>query len=58
VTLNIPGSTKRGPTRPLPIDADLTAATQYGSPFGVTDLSQDGYAAGQLWASSSRPTAS
>ena len=27
---------------------DLTGATQYGSAFGVTDLTQDGYAPGQL----------
>ncbi len=29
---------------------DLSKATQFGSPFGVTDLPQDGYAAGQLTA--------
>ncbi len=27
---------------------DVSGATQYGSQFGVTDLAQDGYAAGQL----------
>ena len=27
---------------------DVSGATQYGSQFGVTDLPQDGYAAGQL----------
>ena len=27
---------------------DVSGATQYGSQFGVTDLQQDGYAAGQL----------
>ena len=30
------------------VQLNLAGATQYGSPFGVTDLSQDGYAAGQL----------
>ena len=30
------------------IALDVSAATQYGSPFGVTDLAQDGYASGQL----------
>jgi len=30
------------------IDLSVTGATQYGSQFGVTDLSQDGYAPGQL----------
>ena len=35
----------------VPIDnleIDLSGATQFGSPFGVTDLRQDGYSAGQL----------
>jgi flagellar hook protein FlgE len=27
---------------------NVAGASQYGSPFGVTDLSQNGYAAGQL----------
>lgn len=30
------------------IKLDLTKITQFGSPFGVTDLQQDGYSAGQL----------
>ena len=30
------------------VQLDLTGATQYGAGFGVTNLSQDGYAAGQL----------
>jgi flagellar hook protein FlgE len=30
------------------IALDVSSATQYGSAFGVTDLSQDGYAPGQL----------
>jgi flagellar hook protein FlgE len=32
------------------VTLDLSDATQYGSAFGVTDLSQDGYSAGQLTA--------
>ena len=36
-TLAIPG-----------VQLDLTKTTQFGSPFGVTDMSQDGYAAGKL----------
>jgi len=35
----------------VPIDnvqIDLSRLTQFGSPYGVTDLQQDGYAAGQL----------
>lgn len=30
------------------ITVDLTGSTQFGSPFGVNSLSQDGFAAGQL----------
>ena len=30
------------------VQLNVSGATQYGSQFGVTDLSQDGYAAGQL----------
>jgi flagellar hook protein FlgE len=33
---------------PLNFNLSLKGATQYGSGFGVTDLSQDGYAPGQL----------
>jgi flagellar hook protein FlgE len=32
------------------IQLDLSSATQFGSSFGVTDMAQDGYAAGQLTA--------
>jgi flagellar hook protein FlgE len=34
---------------------DLTDATQFGSPFGVTDLQQDGFAAGLLTAIAVEP---
>jgi flagellar hook protein FlgE len=33
---------------PMNMTLSLTGATQYGAGFGVTDLSQDGYAPGQL----------
>jgi flagellar hook protein FlgE len=33
---------------PLNMTLDVAGATQYGSPFAVTDLSQNGYAPGQL----------
>jgi flagellar hook protein FlgE len=33
---------------PLDFTMSLAGATQYGSTFGVTDMSQDGYAPGQL----------
>lgn len=32
----------------LPIRLDLSKVTQFGSPFGVTDLAQNGYGAGRL----------
>jgi len=35
-------------TLPIAVELDLTRMTQYGAPFGVTDLQQDGFAAGQL----------
>jgi len=36
-------------TVPIPnVSIDLAALTQFGSPFGVTDLRQDGFSAGQL----------
>lgn len=51
VTLNIPATTNAAGAATLPIagvSLNVAGATQYGSPFGVTDLSQNGYAAGQL----------
>lgn len=51
VTLDIPSSSNAAGASTLPIDGvalDLTSATQFGAGFGVTNLSQDGYAAGQL----------
>ena len=51
VPINIPASTNAVGAVTVPISnvaMDLSGATQYGSQFAVTDLSQDGYAAGQL----------
>ncbi len=51
VTLDIPASTNAVGAVTVPISGvqlSLSGATQYGSQFAVTDLSQDGYAAGQL----------
>lgn len=53
ITIDIPGTTTASGSVTLPITGvqlDLTAATQFGSPFGVTDVQQDGFAAGQLTA--------
>ena len=51
MTLDIPASTNAAGAKTLAISGvqlDLRGATQYGSAFGVTNLAQDGYAAGQL----------
>ncbi len=53
VALDIPATTRADGSSTLAIPGvtlDLTAATQFGSPFGVTDVGQDGFAAGQLTA--------
>jgi flagellar hook protein FlgE len=50
-TLTIPASTNAAGAATLPITGvklELDGATQFGSPFNVTDVSQDGYTAGQL----------
>ena len=57
ITLNIPA--RPTPTAPrrcaIPgIQLDLTSATQFGAGFGVTDMSQDGFAPGQLTSISDR----
>ena len=51
VAIDIPSVTNAAGALTVPINGvalDVSKATQYGSQFGVTDLSQDGYAAGQL----------
>jgi flagellar hook protein FlgE len=51
VALDIPSVTNAvgAVTVPIPgVALDVSGATQYGAGFGVTDLSQDGYTAGQL----------
>lgn len=51
VPIDIPASTNSmgSPTLPiLGVMMDLSKATQYGSSFGITNASQDGYAPGQL----------
>ena len=51
VALDIPSVTNTAGALTVPITGvalSLTGATQYGSQFGVTNLDQDGYAAGQL----------
>jgi flagellar hook protein FlgE len=51
ITLNVPATTNAAGAATLAIPGiqlDLTGGTQYGSGFGVTNLSQDGFAPGQL----------
>ena len=50
LTVNINPSTANPNNPPAPWTAalDLSATTQFGSKFAVSDLKQDGYAAGQL----------
>ena len=51
VPLNIPATLNSVGAQTLPLTGvklDVSGLTQYGSPFGVTDLSQNGYAPGQL----------
>ena len=51
VAFNVPSTTNAAGAQTLAISGvllDLDGATQYGTGFGVTDLSQDGYAPGQL----------
>lgn len=51
VALDIPSVTNAAGATTVPITGialDLSGATEYGSQFGVTNLTQDGYAAGSL----------
>jgi flagellar hook protein FlgE len=58
VTFDVPSTTNASGaiTQPiLGVQLDVTNATQFGAPFGVTDLSQNGFAAGQLTAIAIEP---
>ena len=51
VTIDIPPTTNAAGalTRAIPgVQLDMDGARQYGAPFGVTNLSQNGYAPGQI----------
>jgi len=51
VTLNVPASTNAAGAATLAIPGiqlDLTNSTQFGAGFGVTNMTQDGFAPGQL----------
>ena len=50
VSINIPATTNAAGASTVAMTAklDLSGATQFGSNFGVTDMTQDGYAAGQF----------
>jgi flagellar hook protein FlgE len=58
VVFNIPASTNAAGAQTMAITGvqlNLSDATQYGSSFGVTDMSQDGFAAGLLTAIAIEP---
>ncbi len=46
--LNTSITLTNGATTPLSYTFDLTGSTQYGSPFSVNNLTQNGYASGEL----------
>ena len=50
VTINVPATSNAvgALTVPFTMTLDLAAVTQYGAGFGVTDMNQDGFAAGLL----------
>lgn len=51
ITLDIPASTNASGAATLPITGiqlDVSGATEFGSNFGVTNMTQNGYTAGQL----------
>ena len=51
ISLDIPASTNASGAATLPITGiqlDVSGATEFGSNFGVTNMSQDGYTAGSL----------
>jgi flagellar hook protein FlgE len=53
ISLDIPATTTASGSTTAAIagvELDLMSVTQFGSPFGVTDVQQDGFAAGQLTA--------
>jgi flagellar hook protein FlgE len=58
-TFDIPAGTNAAGASTLAltgVSMDFTGATQYGATFGVTNLTQDGYAPGQLSGISIEPT--
>ena len=58
VVFDVPASTNAAGAATMSIagvELDLSGATQFGAAFGVTDLGQDGYSAGQLTAIAIEP---
>ena len=48
VTVDPATTNPNNPPAPFPVSIDLSKATQFGAKFAVSDLTQDGYTAGQL----------
>src|SRR5581483_1322488 len=46
--LNVSLTVTTGAVSPLPFTFDFSGSTQYGSPFGINTLSQDGFTSGRL----------
>ncbi|TDJ60376.1 MAG: flagellar hook protein FlgE [Proteobacteria bacterium] len=47
-TITVPAFTASPGTDPINMTIDLSASTQFGAPFGVNQLTQDGYTTGRL----------
>lgn len=47
-TITLPAYTPANGAAPMNMTVDVQGSTQFGNPFGVNSMSQDGYAAGRL----------
>ena len=48
ITVDPAPANPNNPPAPFPVTVDLSKATQFGNKFSVSDLTQDGYASGEL----------
>ncbi len=48
ITVDPASANPNNPPAPFPVTLDLSKATQFGNKFSVSDLTQDGYASGEL----------
>lgn len=54
--LQIPITLTNGATSPQQVTLDFSSSSQYGAPFGVNQLTQDGFTSGQLSGFSTSPS--